>query len=664
MSANTAKGPFRPAILAPAGNRQTFLAALAAGADAVYCGLKTYSARMAAKNFTIETLKPLVELAHGQSTKVYIALNSLLKPEDLDATLTLIHQLNEHIRPEALIIQDLAVVALARQANFTGELHLSTLANVSFPSALPPLRNTRGIHRVVLPRELTIDEIKQMASKCPPELDLEVFIHGALCYAVSGRCYWSSFLGGKSGLRGRCVQPCRRVFTHDAQEERFFACQDLSLDVLVKVLRPIEKIKAWKIEGRKKGPHYVYYTVSAYQMLRDEGNDAKVRRDAVHLLERALGRPGTHYHFLPQRPRNPIDLEARTGSGMVIGSTHVSGHRSYFKPREALFKGDAVRIGFEDQPWHHQIRINRSIPAGGRFFLNSRAGKLPPKGTPAFLTDRLEPALVKKIAALENKMGSAPLDNLPKPTVKAKIPSAQHLKKPKKVMEWSVFTSLGNKQPVSPMGIWLFSETTATLPSRRIPDLWYWLPPAIWPQTEDQVAREVERIMAHGGRRFVLNAPWQMSLLPPTTKALHIWAGPFCNTANPSAIQMLMDFGFRGVIISPELDKDTCLALPRKSPLPLGIVLTGNWPLCLSRVVSEDLSIDRAFISPRREAAWVTQHEDMYWVYPNWRIDLAPHRQLLYKAGYTLMVHMIDPPPKGIEMKKRAGLWNWAAGLQ
>jgi putative protease len=89
-----------------------------------------------------------------------------------------------------------------------------------------------------------------MALSCPSGLELECFVHGALCYAVSGRCYWSSFLGGKSGLRGRCVQPCRRLYTHLGKTKRFFSCQDLSLDVLTKTLLDVPQVASWKIEGR------------------------------------------------------------------------------------------------------------------------------------------------------------------------------------------------------------------------------------------------------------------------------------------------------------------------------------------------------------------------------------------------------------------------------
>jgi collagenase-like PrtC family protease len=101
---------------------------------------------------------------------------------------------------------------------------------VSFPAALHLIQEKLPVDSLVLPRELTVDEIKAAAAGCPPGLSLEVFIHGALCYGVSGRCYWSSFLGGKSGLRGRCVQPCRRIYNQGREGRRFFSCLDLSID--------------------------------------------------------------------------------------------------------------------------------------------------------------------------------------------------------------------------------------------------------------------------------------------------------------------------------------------------------------------------------------------------------------------------------------------------
>jgi U32 family peptidase len=361
-----------PQILAPAGNNASFLAALAAGADAVYCGLKAFSARMASDNFQMEELVKLTCLAHEKGVKIYVTLNTLVKTSELESMAELLYQLRQQVKPDGLIIQDMAVLQLARQVNYQGELHLSTLANLSLTSALLSADKVLGINRVVLPRELHIDEIKSMAKACPHGLGLEIFVHGALCYAVSGRCYWSSYLGGKSGLRGRCVQPCRRRYTHQGKNERFFSCMDLGLDVLVKVLGAIPQIKAWKIEGRKKGPHYVYYTTRAYRLMRDKGSDPQCKKEALELLGYVLGRPTTHYFFLPQRPQKPITSEGQTGSGLLIGNIKGGKNQPHLVPREQLFDGDLLRIGYEDEKWHTLIKVNKWVPKNGRLVIKTQ----------------------------------------------------------------------------------------------------------------------------------------------------------------------------------------------------------------------------------------------------------------------------------------------------
>ena len=179
-------GP-KPEILAPAGNKEAFLAALAAGADAIYCGLKSFSARMAAQNFTVAELARLSELAHSQKTRLYLAFNTLLKPEELIPVGQELEEVQRLVQPDGLIVQDLAVAELAKQAGFTGEIHLSTLANVTMSGILQRLPKTFGVHRVVLPRELDIEEVRKMAGACPTDLALEIFVHGALCYGVSWR---------------------------------------------------------------------------------------------------------------------------------------------------------------------------------------------------------------------------------------------------------------------------------------------------------------------------------------------------------------------------------------------------------------------------------------------------------------------------------------------
>ena len=169
----------KPEILAPAGDTQSFLAAMAAGADAVYLGLKHFSARMQADNFGSAELSRMVELANENGRRIYVAFNTLVKPDDVPAAGRLIARLARDVKPHGLIIQDPGVLALARQAGYEGGLFLSTLANLTHPASLLAAKEL-GADRVILPRELSIDEVKQISAACPEGLDLEMVRLGPL----------------------------------------------------------------------------------------------------------------------------------------------------------------------------------------------------------------------------------------------------------------------------------------------------------------------------------------------------------------------------------------------------------------------------------------------------------------------------------------------------
>ncbi len=651
----------KPEILAPAGNKDSFLAALAAGADAIYCGLKSYSARMAAKNFTPAELAVLAELARKQGVKVYLAFNTLLKTGDLVPVGRQLAMVNHLINPDALIVQDLAVADLAKQVGYKGEVHLSTLANVTMSRILRRLPKAFGVHRVVLPRELNVDEIKQMAAACPTDLSLEIFVHGALCYGVSGRCYWSSYMGGKSGLRGRCVQPCRRRYRQGKNTQRYFACQDLSLDVLAKVLAGVPQIRAWKIEGRKKGPHYVYYTVTAYKMMRDEGQDPQMKKAAIQMLDQALGRPGTHYHFLPQRPQNPIDTSAVSGSGLLVGAVRGERAKPYLEPRFDLLPLDKLRIGYEDDTWHQTIDLSKAIPKKGKFYLHSIRGRKPAKGTPVFLIDRREPALADAIRKLRNQL--KPVEQVVEKEVPFNLRLTPGTPREPHLHLMHVLRRPGKRMHKTSPAYWLDPENPIRMSSQDLIRAWWWLPPVIWPSDEAQWQEQLGEMLRNGASQFVLNAPWQIGLFK-RTDGLDLWAGPFCNLANPLSIRAFKTMGGQGVIVSPELGADDLEALARKSVLPLGVVVSGFWPFCVSRVLADELETDKAFESPHGEQGWASRHGQLYWIYPNWPVDLRSVQEQLKRAGYRLFVHLDEPVPASVKIKKRPGRWNWDIGLK
>ena len=645
---------FKPEILAPAGNKESFLAAVDAGADAVYCGLKHFSARMEADNFALRDLSRLQGLAQKHGTRTYVALNTLIKPNELDQAGRLLDQLTRYVHPDALIIQDPAALKLARQVGFTGELHFSTLANIGLASALPSIL-ALGADRVVLPRELTVDEIKTLDTACPDALDLEVFVHGALCYAVSGRCYWSSYLGGKSGLRGRCVQPCRRIYTAGGPPQRLFSCQDLGLDILTKALLEAPRVKAWKIEGRKKGPHYVTYTVRAYALLRDNPLDPQAKKEAVDLLDQALSRPTTHYSFLPQRPHPPVTPDQSTASGGYLGRLQAKNTKIQLRPHKALLPQDLLRIGYEDEPGHRIYKVSKYIPKGGLLTIQGRNTEKQ-KGMSVFLIDRREPELVRRLKKMDQEFQAEPAPEItpssftptrPGPRPQAGRPSLVR-----------VYRNLPPGKTGKTPGLWVQPKPPRGISSTRYSHIWWWLPPVLWPEEERLWQETIDRLLARGAKRFVLNAPWQVGFFNDS-EDLMLWAGPFCNLANALALESMVELGFSGAFASPELAGPDLLALPGQSPLPMGLVLGGAWPFCLSRVQPPHLEPGQRVTSPKKEISWTKRYGPTTWHYPNWDLDLYKHQRELEQAGYTLFAHLYEPRPKSAPRPHRTSTFNW-----
>ncbi len=651
--------------MAPAGDQSSYLAAVAAGADVIYVGLKHFSARMQAKNFSISDLAALASLAREHGTKTYVAMNTLVKPDDAQSAGRLIHRLTQSVKPEALIVQDLAMLQLARQAGYKGELHLSTLANVTHPAGLA-IAKELGASRVVLPREMNLDEIREMAKATPKGLDLEIFIHGALCHCVSGRCYWSSYMGGKSGLRGRCVQPCRRLYkqggSHDAK--RLFSCMDLSLDVLTKPLLDIPQVTSWKIEGRKKGPHYVYYTVKAYKLLRDNPTDAQAKKMAQSLLDQALGRPSSHSVFLPQRPYMPIKPHEETSSGLFIGQVKKDGQKFYFTTREELQPGDLVRIGYEDQPGHRTLSIRRRIPKRGRFDIPFRKNIKGPglrSGYNVFLVDRREKELTKLIHELENDLKNHERPAPKESTFEPKMPKGTGQRSRQRPVHMQVNRSLPKGRIQGHAALWLERSSLQGVSRQMIPRTTWWLPPVIWPAEDSKYRGLIKDAQRNGATTFVLNSPWQAAYFKD--RKAELIAGPFCNVSNHLALAALKGLGFSSAIISPELPAEDVMALAKKPIIPLGMVIKGLWPFGISRILAEEVKEETPIKSPMHEVAWVKKHGQNYWIYPGWELDLSGELKHLERAGISTFIHLHEPWPRSVPRPRRTSTFNWKLKL-
>jgi len=653
-----------PEIMAPAGDTQSYLAAVAAGADAVYVGLKHFSARMQATNFSISELAQLASLARDRGTKTYVAMNTLVKPNDVESAGRLIDRLQKTVKPFALIVQDLAMIELAKQVGYQGELHLSTLANLSSPAGLATAKKL-GINRVVIPREMNLDEVKLMAEACPKDLDLEIFVHGALCHCVSGRCYWSSYLGGKSGLRGRCVQPCRRLYTSGKQQaQRLFSCNDLSLDVLTKPLLSMPKVSAWKIEGRKKGPHYVYYTVRAYQMLRDNPQDAQLKKAAQELLDHALGRPTSHSTFLPQRAFQPIRPGEETSSGRLVGEVKRDQKKMYFQPREVLMPGDLVRVGYEDQPGHRTLPVRRKVPKRGRMdipFNPKYKGPQVPSGAKVFLVDRREPELMKLIKGLESELDFFPAPKSKESTFTPKWPktASRARMKPENI---TLFRNLPKGKVYGKSAFWLDRSTIGKVPRGSVPRSQWWLPPVIWPEEDKKFRSLIKEAVRKGAKEFVLNAPWQAAYFEDRKSSILV-AGPFCNASSRMSLKVLKDLGFSSAIPAPELPAEDVFALAKNPPIPLGFVMKGLWPFGVSRFLAESVKFDEPIKSPMNETLFVRKHGENKWIYPAWELDLSGEYKSLERAGFRNFITIREEWPRAVPRPKRTSTFNWKLKL-
>lgn len=258
-------------ILAPAGGYDALVAAVRCGANAVYLGGKALNARRNASNFSDEELREAVAYCHARNVKVYLTLNTLVADSELETAYDAIEcACNSHA--DALILQDIGLVSLVRQVCPDMPMHASTQMSVQSIEGVRKLEKM-GFARVVLPRELSESEIAAIAAKT--DMELEYFVHGALCMCVSGQCLMSSVLGGRSGNRGLCAQPCRLPFGINGKGGNALSLKDLSL---VDELRCLEKagVCSFKIEGRMKRPEYVAAAVTACKNSLNNINDYNI----------------------------------------------------------------------------------------------------------------------------------------------------------------------------------------------------------------------------------------------------------------------------------------------------------------------------------------------------------------------------------------------------
>jgi putative protease len=299
----------KPELLLPVGNVASFFAAVQGGADAVYLGLKQFNARNRAVNFTKEQLIELLYEAKKAQVKIYVTLNTVLKNSELPALIDLLAFLNQ-TDIGALIIQDWGTFYLLKKYFPKLVVHASTQMG-NHNSAGAEFSRKVGFERVILARELTLNELKGIQQNT--SIETEVFVHGALCYSFSGMCLFSSYLGGAGANRGMCAQPCRRFYSDKSQKKLIFSLKDNELIDFIPKLSNLG-VNSLKVEGRLKSAEYVYRVASAYRMVLDNPNTIN---EAKQLLALDLGREKTQW-FYNNKVSKAISMVP--GTGIPAGS--------------------------------------------------------------------------------------------------------------------------------------------------------------------------------------------------------------------------------------------------------------------------------------------------------------------------------------------------------
>lgn len=363
----------KPELLAPAGSYDIMKTAFKAGADAVYIGGRLFGARAYADNPDQEMLLRAIDYAHLHGRRLYLTVNTLVKNRELEELLP------SYIEPlyrqglDAVLVQDFGIMDYLHRTFPDLPLHASTQMTVCTPAFGQWLKET-GVTRLVLPRELNLQEIARIRQQTG--LDIEIFVHGALCYCYSGQCLMSSLIGGRSGNRGRCAQPCRQMYTADGGDFRktgyLLSPKDLcGLDALPSLIRA--GVDSLKIEGRMKSAEYVAGTVSIYRKYIDlccrDDTACKVKEYDRNLLMELFNRGGfTDGYFRRHNGAGMISADQPDHQGLPVGTAVLCKGRTILHTDRPLSKGDRIRL-----PGGRTCLMENAVRAGAEITLPKAA---------------------------------------------------------------------------------------------------------------------------------------------------------------------------------------------------------------------------------------------------------------------------------------------------
>lgn len=521
-------------LLAPAGSAESLLAAIDAGCDAVYLGLDGFNARSRAKNFKVEELTDIIAYCHIRKVKVFVTMNTLIKNNELSNLIRMLYQIVS-CQPDAIIIQDFALFYLLKKLNYN-HIHFSTQAGIHNSLGVA-FANKNGVERSILARELTLDEIE----KASQAGETEIFIHGALCYSLSGACLFSSYLGGMSANRGKCKQPCRRAFNlTKRKKDHLFSLKDLEL---IDFLPQLSKagVKSLKIEGRMKRAEYVNQVVKAYRLALENPSEIS---SAKMLLENDFGRSKTSY-FTGGKVTDSITNQPF--AGIYLGEAKLRADKLHFSDKTMCKVGDKIKLYFgeKDSDTYSLIAVDS-----------------PTEATLSESLPNAEKVFVYKVSGQDESIFNYTFKKSYLPNIsKAKL---------KELTSLSPSTTANKKSPATLfLRLAVFKDIKA-VPHTKFQQKYlipidefkeeesgnyhniYWELPLFIAETDLEKTKEiVHKIYQKGYKNFAISHISQLLLLPQGVKIL---TNEYIYSLNDLAIQQLKSWGISSYILPGEND--------------------------------------------------------------------------------------------------------------
>ena len=574
-------------VLAPAGSAEMLRAAVFAGADAVYLGLEQLNARRSAGNFSAAALREAVGFCHARGVCVYVTLNTIVYESERDAAASALRDVCA-AGADAAIVQDLGMARLARACAPELALHGSTQMSVhSLEGALELAE--MGFSRVILARELSLAEIRRISAGCG--IETEVFVHGALCMSVSGQCYMSAFLGGRSGNRGMCAGPCRLPFAADGSGACHLSLKDLSAVGELAALRDAG-VRSFKIEGRLRTPEYAAAAVNACRASLDgQTYDETLLRDVFSrsgftdaYIENKRGPemfgvrtpedsvraraalPRLRELFRRERPRVPVTMELTLGdAGARLTVCDGDGNR-------VTQTGSQPAVPAQKDPSEGYRRALEKTGGTPFFAKEIRLGEGADRFVPAGEINALRRAALEEL--LERRSAPRPLLFVPP----APEPHRSHPAPPSALAaQFAHADQIPDDVSALDALIVPLAEWERVPPPLRA-NTWLALPRLLFGEQEAQAARMLDTVRGEGFAGFFVQNLAHLRLC----RGLPMFGGFGLNIANTGAAETLREQGVSTVTLSVET---TLAQQERIAPegVRTAVVCYGHMPLMLTR---------------------------------------------------------------------------------